>query len=280
MNSAALIAAPSDERQRNAAAEPKRGRRRFGGERVDEVGGLHWVALRQATASAFSARCKRHPHRHFAHRQPRRGRRDRLAFERDRRDDVALARRELLHHPLDVAAGMRVVALRRGQHRLEILDRLGPAHAAPPHRVDDLVAGDGVDPRRQPGPAVPGAPLQVDRQQSFLHDILDIRVADPGAGESAARHRPDRPANLLEQPPIGRLVARQGGAHRRRPFVVAGACGGCLAHVRFVPSPRFVTPPPDAFASALPGAPDRLRRVTRGGRAAKTPLTVQRRNSP
>jgi len=89
----------------------------------------------------------------------------------------------------------------------------------------------------------------VDRQQSFLHDILDIRVADPGAGEGAARHRPDRSANLLEQPPIGRLVARQGGAHGRRPLVVAGTRCGCLAHACFVPSPRFVTPPADPFVA-------------------------------
>ncbi len=241
------------ERQREAhpPSQMDRRRERIGGERIDEIGGLHCVALRQAAARDFSARCS-------ATRTATSLIESRAAVAAidwpSSEIAVTISRwrgASFMHDALDVAAHVRVLRFRRGEHRLEILDRFGAPRAAPPHRVDDLVARDRVDPGRQPGAAVPGVPLQMDRQQSFLHDILDIRVADPHARKRPSRHRANRPADLLEQPTIGRLVARQGGAHHRRPFVVAGTDGRFLAHSSFAPSRQMLQPEPDPIVDRL-----------------------------
>ena len=122
-------------------------------------------------------------------------------------------------------------------------------------------------------PAVPGLPLQVDRQQGFLHDILDIRVADPAR---AKRRRAPSPAPPGRSPratadrpprrPPGRRASA--GAHLSSPGPAAGS-----SLIR--PSPRraIVTPPADHFVThRAPGLASRP--VTCGGRAAKTPANA------
>ncbi len=223
-------------------------------------------ALRQATASDFSARCSAtrtatSRHRRAAPRSPR-------STGPPARSTLTMSRArggKLLHQPLDVASAYADPRLGRGEHGLEILDRLVAAHAAPAHRVDDLVARDRVDPGRQPEAAVPGLPLQMDRQQSLLHDILDIRVADPGARESAPRHRPHRAADLLEQtadrPPRRRPGRR---ASCRAHFSSTGLAGRLLAHSSFAPVAADCYGAGDRRRKNIAAA-RRARRVTCGG---------------
>ena len=191
--------------QEKSRAKPHSRRPGIGGERVDELGRFHSVALRQAEASAFNDRCRA----------------TRTAPSViDRRAAVAaidcpssemertMSRwrgASCVNETLRVAARVRIFGFRRGENRLEILDRLKPAGAAPAHCIDDLVASDRRDPGREAKAAVPGVALQVDRQQRFLHNILDICVAGPRPRKGASRHRPNRPPNLLEQSPIDRL---------------------------------------------------------------------------
>src|SRR5579862_3318592 len=65
----------------------------------------------------------------------------------------------------------------------------------------------------------------MNRQQSLLHHILDIRVAGSHAGKSPARHGPHRSGDFLQQLAVDSLVARQGGAHLCRPFLLSLALG-------------------------------------------------------
>ena len=81
-------------------------------------------------------------------------------------------------------------------------------------------------------PAVPGVPLEMDRQQSFLHNILDIRVADPRPRERPARHRADRTADILEQAAIGGFVAGDRRPHHAAPSGSFRACSSVTAFIR------------------------------------------------
>ena len=184
-------------------------------------------------AERFQRPVQRHAHGDLGHREARRGRGDRLAVQRDRLDDVALARRQRLDQLLRVAQVVRILFRGRGEKVLKILDRLGAARAPPAHGVDDLVARDRVHPGAELLAHVPGVALEMDRQQSLLHRILDIRVAHPGARKRRPRHRPHRAADLLQQPPVDPLVARHGGPHHLRPGIVRRAFDRQGAHTDF-----------------------------------------------
>jgi len=87
----------------------------------------------------------------------------------------------------------------------KILDRLVTAHAPPAKGVDDLMARDRVHPRREPHAAVPSLPLQMDRQQSLLHHILDIPrrrpwLAKTRLASSTAQHARFRRAGAGRRP--------------------------------------------------------------------------------
>src|SRR3984885_15436457 len=138
---------------------------------------------------------ERHPDRDLAHRQALRRRRNRLAIKRDRGHDVALARRERLQKLPRITQRMRVFGFRRGQELLEILKRLDLPPAATAQRVYNFVARDRIHPWRERLLGVPGVALEVDRQQGLLHCILDVRVPNPRARKSAARHSPHRPTS-------------------------------------------------------------------------------------
>src|SRR5271156_1846241 len=138
------------------------------------------------------------PHRDLRHREARRSRGDRLAFERDRAHDLALTGAEPVDELPRVAQRMRILRLRRGQELLEILERLGPLPSASAQGVDDLVPGYGVGPGRERLTGVPGMPLKVDRQQSLLHRVLDIRFPHSRArtppapsGATSGRYPPE-----------------------------------------------------------------------------------------
>ena len=93
-----------------------------------------------------------------------------------RRNDRLLARRQRRQRPVDLAVAGAVLGL--GRRRVEIaVGRHLDAAADPPERVDQLEAGDGIEPRADRRVGAPGVPLQVNRQQGFLHDILRIETA-------------------------------------------------------------------------------------------------------
>ncbi len=227
---------------------------RVGGERGDQFGRPHDRILFTTGAPPGGAErlqrpVQRHPHRHFGHRQARRGGGDRLPVERDRADDVALARRQRLDQLLRVAQRVRVLLGGRGEKILKILDRLGAPRAPPAHRVDDLVASDRIHPRAELLARVPGVALQMDRQQSLLHRILDIGVAQSRARERRPRHRPHRTADFLQQTPVNAFVARDRGLHHARPGIVRGTLDRWGAHTAFVPI-RLVLQVPTSFSAA------------------------------
>ncbi len=203
--------------------------------------------LRQAAPIDFSARCSATRTATSVIVEPRRGRRDRLAVERDRLDDVALARVERLHQLLRVAERVRILLGGRGEKILEILDILGAPRAPPAHRVDDLVASDRVHPGAELLARVPGVALEMDRQQSLLHRILDIGVAKPRARERRPRHRPDRTADFLQKSPVDALVARDRGLHHPRPGIVRGTFDRHVAPWTFASVSAGVTGPGDFF---------------------------------
>ena len=127
-----------------------------------------------------------------------------------------------------------ILGLRRGQELLEILERFDLPPAATAQRVDDLVARDRVHPGRERLLGVPGVALEMDRQQGLLHCILNVRVPDPGARKSAARHRPHRPTDVLKEAPVRALIARDRCGHHPRPRIVQRTLDGLGSHTGFV----------------------------------------------
>ena len=108
----------------------------------------------------------------------------------------------------------RDLARRRGLCDGLARDRLGeivdvdenpPAAAA--QRIDQLVAGDRKQPRRERRVGVPGMPFQMHRQQNVLHDILGLIDRLPGPRQTAARRGPQHRRDGLEQTMIRRIVA-------------------------------------------------------------------------
>ncbi len=67
-----------------------------------------------------------------------------------------------------------VLLLRRGQGFNDVLNRHHDTPAAPTQIVDQLVPCDGPQPREDGASGIPTRSLQVNGQQSFLHNILGI----------------------------------------------------------------------------------------------------------
>ena len=114
----------------------------------------------------------------------------------------------------------------------------GSTRCLPRRRIAStiLCRAMAYDPRRKRLLGVPGMPLEVDRQQGLLHRILDIRVSDSGARKRRARHRPHRATDILQEPPVGALVASDRGPHHLRPRIVRGTLAGLGFHTGFVSS--------------------------------------------
>ena len=62
--------------------------------------------------------------------------------------------------------------------------------AAPAQIIDELVAGDGAQPRLDRLRFVPGVALQMHGEQSLLNDILAVGRAASRVGEPAAHDGP------------------------------------------------------------------------------------------
>ena len=105
--------------------------------------------------------------------------------------------------PADAVSAARLAR----QHFGEIVDIDENPPAAAAQRVDQLVAGDRKQPRRKRGADVPGVPLQMDRQQNVLHDVLGLIDRLPCPRQTAARRGPEHRRDGLEQAMIRRIVA-------------------------------------------------------------------------
>ena len=233
---ATLADKPDRKRGRDPPVEPDRLRNRIGGQSRDELGRFHATDLRQAAPSDFSARWSATltatsdiERRAAVAAIDWPSREIEVTMSRWRGASVSRSLRASLSACGSSASG-------RGQELLEILERLDPPPAAPAQGVHDLVPGYGVDPGRKRLPGVPGVPLEVDRQQGLLHCILDIRVSHSGARERPARHRPDRATDVLQEPPVSALIARDRGLHRLRPRIGRGTLAGWGFHTGFVSS--------------------------------------------
>jgi hypothetical protein len=99
----------------------------------------------------------------------------------------------------------------------------------------------------------------MDRQKRFLHYVLDIRIAEPGAGESASRHGADLAANLFKQAAIDLIVAGQRGAHHDRPFLVALAFAHGGVSPSFGAQSEMLRATTDFYAQIADRAPSRTK---------------------
>ena len=106
----------------------------------------------------------------------------------------------------------------------DAVERNLQAPATTPMRIDELVARDGGNPRRDGCAAYPGIALQMQREQDFLHDIFRV---EPHGLRTRADRAPQRGCQQRQQAMVGRAVARERLLHEHRPmpFVVFGIHG-------------------------------------------------------
>ena len=124
-------------------------------------------------------------------------------------------RRSTRIEPSDKAlhvAGLGRIPLGRGRKNLRVsinIDRDPLATGS--ECIDDLVAGQGVEPGSQGCILAPGVALQVNGQQNLLQDILAMaRIQMTSTrGDDPAQNR----RNSIQKAGIGRLVATICGPH-------------------------------------------------------------------
>src|SRR6266853_2505687 len=148
-----------------------------------------------------------------------------VAIERYGFDDLSLVCLQMTKQRIDFLCGQfwsLILGLQAVHHHF---DRHADASPAPPQDVDQLVPGD----RRHPGPngpgLIPGSPLQVDREQHLLHNILSFafwraQPPTPGAGNS-----PYMWGQRHQELSVGARVAGHVRAHPHRPIVLLGRRG-------------------------------------------------------
>ena len=112
----------------------------------------------------------------------------------------------------------------------------------------------------------------MDRQQGLLHRILDIGVSRARTRESGARHRPHRTTDVLQEPPVCALVARDRGPHHARPRIVRRTLDGLGFHTAFVSFRLPLQVRGNILLRRANGAAD----VTCSGAPAKTPTPFNR----
>src|ERR1700751_4595530 len=97
------------------------------------------------------------------------------------------------------------------------------------HIIDNLVSCY----RGQPGPnlsgGVPGALLQMDREQYLLHDILGLALQDTKSATTRASNGPNVRCYGMKELPVCTAVAGHGRSHPHRPVRFPGRCGHLLA---------------------------------------------------
>ena len=117
-------------------------------------------------------------------------------------------------------------------------------HLLPAHGIDELMARDGTNPRRERKRWIPSMTFQVNGQQNLLHDIFNLCVSLPRPAQAPPNRAPESRCQLLQQFAISSLVAGHRAAHQQSPGIVgwsfrhaaipmfeskAGFVTGCLA---------------------------------------------------
>src|SRR3569623_362189 len=166
---------------------------------------------------------KRHSHRTFLHLEFLRRLGDRQAIDRDRLQHIALALRQRLQMRLDVHAIRHLRRFLAGKHLGEIVDVHEHPAAAATQRVDQLVARNGEQPRRERRFRVPGVSLQMHREQGILHNILGLIGRLPGTRQAAPRRRPQDRRDGRQETMVGGGVTRIGRPHQVGPFMFLAA---------------------------------------------------------
>ncbi|CDX49202.1 hypothetical protein MPL3365_10254 [Mesorhizobium plurifarium] len=147
---------------------------------------------------------QRHAHRRLADPELARRLADRMAVDRDRRHHRALRRRQPVERPVDVALTHRFrLRFREGFGDLIDLDLDTPS--APAESVDQLEAGNCVDPRQDRRILAPGVSFDVNCQQGFLHDILGV---DPALYDLAPDKAANESGNPVQKVGIRPFIAR------------------------------------------------------------------------
>ena len=149
---------------------------------------------------------QRHPHRALAHGEFGGRIPDRSAIDRNRLQNLALAGRQRLQLGCDLGrrSGLGGGLPRNDLGKIVDIDE-NPAAAAA-QRIDQLVAGDRKQPRRERRVGVPGMPFQMHRQQNVLHDILGLIDRLTGPRQTAASRGPQHRRDGLEQTVIRSTV--------------------------------------------------------------------------
>ena len=98
-----------------------------------------------------------------------------LSIQFYRFDGTSHCLRQSLHKAFEVvcAPGVGIIVMRHD--RIGLLDRhIGNRRAAPAQEIDQLVASDGVYPRRQGLDGIIGMSLEVDREYRLLNQIFRL----------------------------------------------------------------------------------------------------------
>ena len=99
----------------------------------------------------------------------------------------------------------------RGRSIQKFFDIDLDAPSTPPEGIDELEAGNRIDPRQHRRILAPGMPFHMNGQQGFLHDILGI---DPALYDLAPDKTADQRGNPVQKVGIGPFVSRDRGSHQ------------------------------------------------------------------
>ena len=88
---------------------------------------------------------------------------------------------------------------------------VGEGGARTPEMVDELVARDGVEPRRDRLANVVGVPSRVNRHQRFLDEVLRLRRGASGARELTLEIGPQVGTKSLQEQPVVRRASGETG---------------------------------------------------------------------
>src|ERR1700756_1291081 len=187
---------------------------------------------------------ERHANRDLCHVQPLGRFANAGAAKRNGSDNLLLLTRQFPNQRVDIPwpkLRQLLLGLKRIHH---IIDRHLDSSASPPKNVDNLVSCY----RGQPGPnlsgGVPGALLQMDREQYLLHDILGLALQDTKSATTRASNGPNIRCYGMKELPVCTAVASHGRSHPRRPVCFPGRCGHLFTLTRrgsgLLPSSRLI----------------------------------------
>src|SRR5579871_78455 len=153
----------------------------------------------------------------LGHMKPVGGLPDAAAIDGNRLDDFALADLQLCKKPVDLARGGSISVILRTKRVDHLVDRHGDMPAPPAQCVDELVADNRGNPGADRSRLIPGAALEMYREENFLHDIFHVPFEGAGHAATMTRHRAKMRRYSHEEPAIRGSITRNRGSHPCRP---------------------------------------------------------------